>query len=58
MRIALFYWIITFLFGLSSFFLYGIQKVLALIMVAGALAFFIIISERIKKEKNIKQTLL
>src|SRR3990167_5076907 len=56
MRIALFYWIITFLFGLSSFFLYGIQKVLALIMVAGALAFFIIISERIKKEKNIKQT--
>lgn len=49
MRIALFYWIVTFLFGLSSFFLYGIQKVLAIVMVASALAFFIIITERIKK---------
>ncbi len=49
MRIALFYWIITFFFGLSSFFLYGMQKVLAIVMVACALGFFIIITERLKK---------
>lgn len=53
MRIAFFYWIVTFIFGISSFFFYGIQKILALLMTACALGFFIIIANRIKNEKII-----
>lgn len=51
MRIAFFYWIVTFFFGVSSFFFYGMQKVLAFIMACCALGFFIVIADRIKKEK-------
>ncbi|HLC94776.1 MAG TPA: MraY family glycosyltransferase [Patescibacteria group bacterium] len=52
-RIAFFYWIMTLLFGIASLFFHGIQKVLGIIAVCILLAFFIVITNRIKKMKNI-----
>lgn len=49
-RVALFYWIVTFLFGLTSLFFHGIQKVFALLITAVAVGFFILITDRVKKE--------
>lgn len=48
-RIAFFYWGVSFLFGASSLFLKGAEKVLAGSIVFISLAFFILIIERIKK---------
>jgi len=49
-RIALFYWLITVIFGISSLFLKGIEKFIALMMVALTLAVFIVIIEVVKKQ--------
>ncbi len=51
-RIAIFYWGVSFLFGASSLFLHGLEKVLAGSIVFISLAFFILIIERIKKLEN------
>lgn len=48
-RIAVFYWGVSFLFGASSLFLHGFEKLLAGSIVVISLAFFILIIERIKK---------
>jgi UDP-GlcNAc:undecaprenyl-phosphate GlcNAc-1-phosphate transferase len=48
-RIAVFYWCVSFLFGIAALYFYGIQKVLALVLVFFALAFFILVSNRVKK---------
>lgn len=48
-RIAIFYWSVSFLFGASSLFLRGFEKLLAGSIVVISLAFFILIIERIKK---------
>lgn len=47
-RIAIFYWGVSFLFGASSLFLHGFEKLLAGSIVFISLAFFILIIERIK----------
>lgn len=49
-RIAVFYWIISLILGLSSLFLTGLQKMMAFFTIAIVLLFFIAIIERIKKE--------
>lgn len=51
-RIAIFYWGVSFLFGASSLFLHGLEKVLAGSIVFISLAFFILIIEKIKKLEN------
>lgn len=48
-RIAVFYWGVSFLFGASSLFLPGFEKILAGSIVFISLAFFILIIERIRK---------
>lgn len=48
-RIALFYWLISLLFGMAALFFHGLQKLLALLMTILALGFFIIVINRIKK---------
>lgn len=48
-RIAVFYWIISFILGVSSLFLTGIEKFIAFITVALVLFIFIITIERMKK---------
>lgn len=47
-RIAVFYWIVSFLFGASSLFFHGYQKIFVLLMVFISLAIFILIINRIK----------
>jgi len=47
-RIAIFYWLISFLFGFSSLFFRGEKKVLALLSVVILLAIFIGITNRVK----------
>lgn len=47
-RIAVFYWVVSFLFGISALLLHGIGKALAGSIVFISLAFFILIIERIK----------
>jgi UDP-GlcNAc:undecaprenyl-phosphate GlcNAc-1-phosphate transferase len=48
-RIAIFYWLVSFLFGFSSLFFQGEKKVLALLLVVVSLAIFIGITNRVKK---------
>ncbi len=48
-RIAIFYWGVSFLFGASSLYLHGFEKILAGSIVFISLAFFILIIERIRK---------
>ena len=48
-RIAVFYWIISFILGVSSLFLTGIEKFIAFITVALVLLIFIITIEQMKK---------
>ncbi|MEI6533547.1 MAG: MraY family glycosyltransferase [Candidatus Roizmanbacteria bacterium] len=48
-RIALFYWIISIILGISSLFLDGNQKIIAFITVGTLLLIFILIIERMKK---------
>jgi len=48
-RIAVFYWLISFLFGFSSLFFQGEKKILALLLVVISLAIFIGVTNRIKK---------
>jgi UDP-GlcNAc:undecaprenyl-phosphate GlcNAc-1-phosphate transferase len=49
-RIALFYWFVTFILGLSSLFLRGIEKLIVFLMIAVILFVFIMIIERMKKD--------
>lgn len=48
-RIALFYWFVTFMFGIASLLLKGIEKVIAFVTVATILFIFVLIIERMKK---------
>jgi len=48
-RIAVFYWLVTFILGASSLFLKGIEKLIAFITIALLLLIFIFIIERMKK---------
>lgn len=50
-RIALFYWIISFILGISSLFLSGIEKLIGFLTVGVFLFFFILVIERMKKER-------
>jgi len=54
-RIAIFYWIITFILGIGSLYLKGIEKLIAFITVGVALLSFIFIINELKiiKQKNI-----
>lgn len=52
-RIAIFYWCVSFLFGIVALYFYGTQKVLALVLVFFSLAFFILIINRIKKNHSL-----
>lgn len=49
-RIAIFYWVITFILGVSSLFLEGIEKLIVFLMIAVILFAFIMIIERMKKD--------
>lgn len=49
-RIAIFYWFITFILGISSLFLKGIEKLIVFLMIAVILFAFIMIIERMKKD--------
>ncbi|NTU73410.1 undecaprenyl/decaprenyl-phosphate alpha-N-acetylglucosaminyl 1-phosphate transferase [Candidatus Roizmanbacteria bacterium] len=48
-RIAVYYWIVSFIFGISSLYLEGIEKLVALIATAIIVLVFILIIEEIKK---------
>lgn len=48
-RVALFYWLVSFLFGMSALYFETYQKVLALGIVVVLLAIFIIITNRLQK---------
>lgn len=52
-RIAVFYWVVSFLFGFASLFFKGIEKSFAIVIVFVALAVFILIISRIKKINKI-----
>jgi len=47
-RIAVFYWIVSFLFGMAALFFHSMQKVLAILFVVVLLACFIVIIDRIR----------
>lgn len=47
-RIAVFYWIISFILGISSLFLIGIEKLLAFITIGILLLVFMFLMEKIK----------
>ncbi|MCL4374336.1 undecaprenyl/decaprenyl-phosphate alpha-N-acetylglucosaminyl 1-phosphate transferase [Patescibacteria group bacterium] len=49
-RIAIFYWLITFIFGVTSLFLKGLEKLIALVTTAIILFSFIFIIEKIKRQ--------
>lgn len=51
-RIAVFYWSISFMLGISSLFLQGTEKLLAFLTVGGALLAFILIIETVKKQRT------
>lgn len=53
-RIAVFYWLISFILGVTSLFLSGLHKVLAFVTTAVVLLFFILLMERMKKEDLVK----
>lgn len=46
-RIAIFYWLVSLLFGVSALFFAGIQKLLALLIVFCLLAVFLLVSQRL-----------
>lgn len=48
-RIAVFYWIVSFLFGLASLYLEGVEKVLALLIVFVCIAVFIVAINKMKQ---------
>jgi len=48
-RIAIFYWFITLILGLSSLFLKGIEKIIAFATIALLLLFFMILIDKMKK---------
>ena len=50
-RIAFFYWVVTLIFGVSSLFLKGLEKLIAFITVGFVLIFFIILTQQIKKRR-------
>lgn len=50
-RIALFYWLVTFILGASSLFFEGIKKVMAFIAIGILLLIFLFIIERVKKDR-------
>lgn len=52
-RIAVFYWLISFILGISALFLKGIEKIIAFITIGIILLIFIVLIEKIKKQKNI-----
>ncbi len=51
-RIAVFYWLVTFIFGVASLFLEGVEKVIGFVMVGISLIAFMIIIERIKRSRS------
>lgn len=55
-RIAVFYWVVSFLFGMCSLFFESQQKFLALLLVFITLAAFILITNQVKKI-NVKESL-
>lgn len=50
-RIAVFYWLISLMLGVSSLFLDGLKKLLAFVTVAIVLLFFLIIIDRMKQNQ-------
>jgi len=52
-RIAVFYWFITFILGVASLFLEGIEKLISFIMIAIILFVFILIIEYMKKQQQV-----
>ncbi len=50
-RIAIFYWFITFILGVASLFLKGIEKVIVFVTIALLLFFFILMIDKIKKQR-------
>lgn len=50
-RIAIFYWFITFILGVASLFLKGIEKVIVFITIALLLLVFILMIEKMKKQR-------
>jgi UDP-GlcNAc:undecaprenyl-phosphate GlcNAc-1-phosphate transferase len=55
-RIAVFYWLLSFMLGILSLYLSGYEKVVAFITIGILLMVFIFVIERIKKEDLVKQT--
>jgi len=51
-RIAYFYWLVTFILGLSSLFLKGWEKLIAFATIGLLLLIFILVIDRIKKNKS------
>ena len=52
-RIAVFYWSITFILGVSAIFLSGIKKLIAFLSISIVLLIFLILIERVKKQRRI-----
>ncbi|MBI2641495.1 undecaprenyl/decaprenyl-phosphate alpha-N-acetylglucosaminyl 1-phosphate transferase [Candidatus Roizmanbacteria bacterium] len=48
-RIAVFYWSVSFILGVSSLFLKGLEKMIAFLMIAILLLIFMLIIEKVKK---------
>ncbi len=53
-RIAIFYWLVTLILGVSSLFLKGIEKLIAFFTIAVILLVFILIIEKMKREGFVK----
>ena len=53
-RIAVFYWLISFILGLSALFLTGMEKLIAFITIGVVLLVFILIFQRMKNEDLVK----
>ncbi len=53
-RIAVFYWLVSLILGISSLFLPGIQKLIAFLTIALILLVFILIIENMKRQKLFK----
>jgi UDP-GlcNAc:undecaprenyl-phosphate GlcNAc-1-phosphate transferase len=51
-RVAIFYWLVSFILGIASLFLQGIEKLAAFITVGIILLVFIFIIEKLKKTKH------
>ncbi|MCS6956822.1 MAG: undecaprenyl/decaprenyl-phosphate alpha-N-acetylglucosaminyl 1-phosphate transferase [Patescibacteria group bacterium] len=52
-RIAVFYWLISFILGIASLFLKGIEKIIAFLSIGIILLIFILLIEKIKKIRRI-----